>query len=141
MRLLIKKLSPDAIIPKFALPGDAGMDIYANETVVLGPNQKAQIKTGIALAIPPDHVGLVWDKSGLAAKHHLHTFAGVIDETYRGELNVVICNFGTQNYTIEKGKKIAQLLIQPIVHPLIVEESEELDVTLRGNGGFGSTGL
>ena len=140
MRLLIKKLSPDAITPKFALPGDAGMDIYANETMTLQPNQKHAVKTGIALAIPPGHVGLVWDKSGMAVKFHLHTFAGVIDETYRGELMIMICNFGVSPYTIEKGKKIAQLLIQPILHPSI-EEVQELDSTLRGEGGFGSTGL
>ncbi|MEK6821215.1 MAG: dUTP diphosphatase, partial [archaeon] len=92
------------------------------------------------LAIPPHHVGLVWDKSGLASKHHLHTFAGVIDETYRGELNIVMGNFSSTPYMIEKGKKIAQLLIQPVVQPEI-KEVEKLDETIRGTGGFGSTGL
>ena len=140
MHLRVKKLTPTAILPKYANPGDAGLDIYADETVVLQPNEKKTIKTGIAFALPPNHVGLVWDKSGLASKFHLHTFAGVIDETYRGELMIMICNFGVSPYTIEKGKKIAQLLIQPILHPSI-EEVQELDSTLRGEGGFGSTGL
>jgi len=140
MRVLLKKLSPEAVLPKYALPHDAGMDLYSNETIVLQPNEKKTIKTGIALAIPPGHVGLVWDKSGLASKFHLHTFAGVIDEAYRGELQVVLGNFGATSYTIEKGTKIAQLLIQPIVHAQL-EEVSTLDETVRGTGGFGSTGL
>jgi dUTP pyrophosphatase len=138
--LRVKKLTPTAILPKYANPGDAGLDIYADETVVLQPNEKKTIHTGIAFALPPNHVGLVWDKSGLASKFHLHTFAGVIDESYRGELQIVIGNFGTQPYTIEKGKKIAQLLVQPI-HYTSVEEVDSLEETQRGSGGFGSTGL
>jgi dUTP pyrophosphatase len=140
MKLLIKKLSPDATIPRYARPLEAGLDLYSNETVVLQPNEKKTIKTGIALALPPGHVGLVWDRSGLASKFHLHTFAGVIDETYRGELSIVIGNFGTQPYTIEKNTRIAQLLVQPIVQPE-VNEVTELSETNRGSGGFGSTGL
>ena len=140
MRVLLQKLSPEAILPKYALAHDAGMDLFSNETIVLQPHEKKTIKTGIALAIPPGHVGLVWDKSGLASKFHLHTFAGVIDEAYRGELQVVLGNFGTAPYTIEKGTKIAQLLIQPIVHAQL-EEVTSLDQTERGTGGFGSTGL
>lgn len=140
MHLAFKKLSPDAIIPKYALPGDAGMDLFSNEQLVLQPNEKKTIKTGIAMAIPPGHVGLVWDKSGLASKHHLHTFAGVIDETYRGELQVVLANFSDKPFPIEKGQKIAQLLIQPVLQ-LPIQEVPELDATVRGAGGFGSTGL
>ncbi len=140
MHLRVKKLTPTAILPKYANPGDAGLDIYADETVVLQPNEKKTIKTGIAFALPPNHVGLVWDKSGLASKFHLHTFAGVIDESYRGELQIVIGNFGSASYTIEKGKKIAQLLVQPISYTS-VEEVSELAETQRGSGGFGSTGL
>ncbi len=140
MHLLIKKLHPDASVPKYALPGDAGMDLYALETITLAPNQKTIIPTGIAMAIPKGHVGLVWDKSGIASKHHLHTLAGVIDENYRGEIRVVIGNFGEQSYTIEKGKKFAQLLIQPVVQPE-TREVDSLDETNRGAGGFGSTGL
>ena len=140
MKLLVQKLSPDAILPKYANPGDAGLDIFANETVTLSPNEKKTIKTGIAFALPENHVGLVWDKSGLASKFHLHTFAGVIDESYRGELQIVLGNFGTQPYTIEKGQKIAQLLVQPITYAH-VEEVSALNTTQRGTGGFGSTGL
>ena len=140
MQLLIKKLSPDAILPKFALPGDAALDIYSNETVLLHPNQKAIVKTGIAIAIPKGHVGLIWDKGGMAAKFHLHTLAGVFDENYRGEYQIVIANLGEKSYTIEKGQKICQLLIQPVLQPE-VKEVTELDSTVRGEGRFGSTGL
>lgn len=140
MLLRVKKLSATAKLPSYANPGDAGLDIYADETVTLSPNEKKTIKTGIAFALPPNHVGLVWDKSGLASKFHLHTFAGVIDESYRGELQIVLGNFGTEPYTIEHGKKIAQLLVQPIAY-VKVEETSDLPSTQRGSGGFGSTGL
>lgn len=140
MRVQIKKMHPEAVLPRYANPHDAGMDLFSVEQVVLQPNEKKTIKTGIALALPPNHVGLVWDKSGLASKFHLHTFAGVIDESYRGELQIVIGNFGTQTYTIEKGQKIAQLLVQPITYAQL-EEVSTLNETQRGSGGFGSTGL
>lgn len=140
MQLLIKKLHPDAIVPKYALPGDAGMDLYACETVVLHPGERGAIPTGIAMSIPKGHVALVWDKSGPPLKTGLHTLAGVIDETYRGELKIVAINHGKEVITLEKGKKIAQLLIQPIAQPS-VHEVNELDETVRGSGGFGSTGL
>ncbi len=140
MKVLIQKLHPDAILPRYANPKDAGLDLFSNEEVVLQPNEKKTVKTGIALALPENHVGLVWDKSGIASKLHLHTFAGVIDESYRGELQIVIGNFSAQPYKIEKGQKIAQLLVQPITYAHI-EEVSTLNETQRGLGGFGSTGL
>ncbi len=140
MRLLVKKLRPDAILPKYAFPGDAGLDIFSYEQVVLLPNEKKTIRTGIALSLPKGHVGLVWDKSGLASKNHLHTLGGVIDEAYRGELLIVLGNFSLMPFSIEKGQKIAQLLVQPVVHATI-QEVPELDSTPRGEKGFGSTGL
>lgn len=140
MKLQIKKLHPDAVLPRYANPRDAGLDLFSLEEVVLQPNEKKTIKTGVAIALPENHVGLIWDKSGLASKFHLHTFAGVIDESYRGELQIVIGNFSSQPYKIEKGHKIAQLLVQPITY-VNVEEVQDLNTTQRGEGGFGSTGL
>ena len=139
MKLQIKKLHPEAVLPRYANPKDAGLDLFSSEEVTLQPNEKKTIKTGIAIALPENHVGLVWDKSGIASKLHLHTFAGVIDESFRGELQIVIGNFSTQPYKIEKGQKIAQLLIQPITYAQI-EEVSDLNATQRGQGGFGSTG-
>ncbi|MEK6902294.1 MAG: dUTP diphosphatase [archaeon] len=140
MEMRIKKLHPDAILPKYALPGDAAMDLYSNEHRVVQPDERVAISTGIAFALPKDHVGLVWDKSGPPLKTGMHTLAGVVDETYRGELKIVVINHGKEPVIIEKGQKVAQFLIQPIVHPEI-KEVTELDETIRGSGGFGSTGL
>ncbi len=139
MTLLIKKLHADAIVPKYALSGDAGMDLFALEETTFLPGERKSVRTGIALAIPANHVGLVWDKSSVPSKFGMHCLAGVLDETYRGEILVVMINHSPAPFTFAKGQKIAQLLIQPIAHPE-VKEVQELDSTIRGSGGFGSTG-
>ena len=140
MTIKIKKLSETATPPKYANPGDAGMDFYSDETVNLQPNERKLISTGISMAIPEGYVGLIWDKSGLASKHGLKTMAGVIDSGYRGEIKVLVHNLSNQLYVIEAGKKIAQMLIQPVEQKTITEV-EDLNQTGRGEGGFGSTGL
>lgn len=139
MQLAIKKLSPTAVLPTRAHHDDAGLDIYANETCELQPGERMAVGSGIALAIPSGFVGLIWDKSGLAAKAGLKTMGGVIDASYRGELKVIIANQGSEVYRVEEGTKIAQLLIQK-VELLEVVEVSDLDETVRGEGGFGSTG-
>ncbi len=139
MRLNIKKLTPDAILPKYAHPGDAGMDMYANETVVIKPGEAVKIKTGISMEIPDGYVGLMWDKSGLSTNHKIKSLGGVIDSGYRGESMLGVINLGTEPYTIEKGHKVVQMLIQK-VERVEVEEVSELSDTSRGAGGFGSTG-
>ncbi len=140
MLLRVKKLHPDAMVPKYALPKDAGMDLFASEEKTFAPGERGTVSTGIAFALPPGYVGLIWDKSGPPLKTGLHTMAGVLDETYRGEVKIVVINHGNQPVRIEKGQKVAQLLVQPIVQPE-VQEVSELDATIRGTGGFGSTGL
>jgi dUTP pyrophosphatase len=97
------------------------------------------VKTGLAFAIPSGYVGLIWDRSGLAAKHGLHKLAGVIDAGYRGEVGVVLINHGSESFTVEKGMRVAQMLIQS-VERVSLTEVEDLDETKRGEGGFGSTG-
>jgi dUTP pyrophosphatase len=139
MEVKIQKIT-DVKLPNYANPGDAGLDIYSAEETLLKPNEKKIIKTGVKMAIPNGHVGLIWDKSGLAAKHGLHVFAGVIDSSYRGEIGVVLKNFGEEDFKVEKDSKIAQMLIQPIVSANITEH-DSLEDTERGEGGFGSTGL
>jgi len=139
MRLKIKKLHSDAVLPSFAHESDAGMDIYSLEEVSIQPNERVQIKTGLAFEVLDGYVGLVWDKSGLSHKHGLKTLGGVLDSSYRGELFVGLINLSQEVYVLEKGHKVAQLLIQKIEHPLIVEVAE-LSETKRGKGGFGSTG-
>ena len=136
----IKRLHPEAILPSYAHPGDAGMDLYSCEQLVIPPQERRLIKTGISLAIPPGYVGLIWDRSGLASKHGLKSMAGVIDTGYRGEVCVLIHNLSLGPFTVEKGMKISQMLIQPVTQ-MELEEVASLDDTDRGAGGFGSTGL
>ena len=139
MNIKVKKLHPDAIVPKIAHPGDAGCDLFAVEGVTLEPGERGQVPTGLALAIPDGHVGLIWDKSGLSHKSGIKTLGGVVDSGYRGEILVGVINLSEESYTFEKGHKVAQMLIQKVESP-IFEESEELSDTSRGEGGFGSTG-
>lgn len=139
MELKVKKLHPDAILPSYAHSYDAGMDLYSIEDVFIEPMQVGKLKSGIAFEIPDGYVGLIWDKSGLSVNHRLKTLGGVIDSGYRGESIVGVINLGDTTYKIEKGHKIAQMLIQKIEH-VNVREVGELSETDRGAGGFGSTG-
>ncbi|MBI2576079.1 dUTP diphosphatase [Candidatus Woesearchaeota archaeon] len=137
--LKIKKIHDRAILPRYAHEGDAGLDLCSVENAALPPGEKKLIPTGISIQIPEGHVGLIWDRSGFAAMHGLHTLAGVVDSGYRGEIKVVLINLGKETMQIQEGMRIAQLLIQPIVS-VEVAETDQLDPTKRGEGGFGSTG-
>jgi len=139
MKLKIQKLDPSAKLPSYAYEGDAGMDLFALEEIDIPKDEKVAIRTGLKFAIPRGYAGFVWDKSGLAVKHHLKTMAGVIDSNYRGELLVILTNLGNEMYKVEKGSKIAQLVIKPVANPEI-EEGEIEDETDRGEEGFGSSG-
>lgn len=140
MELKIKRLDKELELPNFAHEHDAAMDLRASHDEILQPGEKKIVKTGIQMAIPKGYAGLIWDRSGLAAKNSIHTMAGVIDAGYRGELGVVMINLGKDNFQVEKGMRIAQLIIHPILN-MKVTEVENLDETSRGEGGFGSTGL
>ncbi|RTZ58846.1 MAG: dUTP diphosphatase [Gammaproteobacteria bacterium] len=140
MHLKVKKLREDALLPVRKRRGDAGLDLYSVEEVVLKPGEWKAVSTGIAVEIPQGYFGLVKDRSGLALKHALHCLAGVIDENYRGEIKVVLINLGDKEVRLEKHSRIAQLLIIPYLETE-VEEVEELSDTERGEKGFGSSGL
>lgn len=139
MNLKIKKLDASVKIPSYAHPGDAGMDLFANEDYKLAPGERHLFKLGFSTEFPEGYVGLIKDKSGLAASAGLTILAGVIDHGYRGEWGVVLLNTGSESYEIKKGDKIAQCLFQK-VEIAKVEESNELSNHQRGEGGFGSTG-
>ncbi len=139
MELKVKKLSPDATLPSYSHPGDAGMNMYANETVTIQPGEAVKIKSGIAMEIPEGYVGLMWDRSGLSTNHKIKSLGGVIDSGYRGESLYGLINLGTEPYTVEKGHKVIQMLIQKVETVQIVEV-ETLSDTSRGENGFGSTG-
>jgi dUTP pyrophosphatase len=137
--LKVKKLNPDAKLPSYAHHGDAGLDLYSAEDKTIKPNERAIVKTGIAMEIPHGYAGLVWDKSGIALKGGLKVLGGVIDCSYRGESLVAVVNLSDKNYEVKKGEKVAQMLIQKVEHMDILEATELSDTT-RGAGGFGSTG-
>lgn len=139
MKLIIERLTSTAKLPVRAHPTDAGLDLFADESVILPPKSKVNIRTGVKIALPENSVGLIWDKGG-QANRGLHTMAGVIDQGYRGEVIVIQFNTTDQNITLEAGQKIAQLLIQPTLFPEIIEQAVS-DETSRGEGKFGSTGL
>ena len=139
MVLRVKRIHPEAKLPVYGHPGDAGLDLFSVVDRDLAPGEVWAAPTGIQIAVPAGHVGLVWDKSGISLKG-VHRMAGVIDAGYRGEVQVVLINLGAGPFAVRKGMKIAQLLVQPVAAIMVVE-SDSLDDTSRGGGGFGSTGL
>jgi dUTP pyrophosphatase len=134
-----KRLNKSAKVPSYAHEGDAGMDIYSCEEAIIAPKERKIIKTGISAAFPEGHVALIWDRSGNAAKRGIKTMAGVIDSGYRGEWGIVLLNTSDEEFKINIGDRIAQALVQPVIHANITEV-EDLEDSSRGEGGFGSTG-
>jgi dUTP pyrophosphatase len=121
--------------------GDAGFDLRALEDAVINPNEQLLVATGVRVAIPQGWVGIVKDRSSMALKQ-IYTHAGVIDAAYRGEVKIVLSNAGATPYVIEKGAKIAQMVVVPCLTKCVtVENIEDLGETERGAGGFGSTGV
>lgn len=138
----IKKLNENAIIPTYGSPYSAGADLYsAMDDVTIAPHTTVLIKTGIALELPMGFAGLIYARSGLATKRGLAPAnkVGVIDCDYRGEVMVALHNHSDIEQTVSKGERIAQLVITPYV-VADFEEATELSETVRGEGGFGSTG-
>ncbi len=135
----MKRLTETAILPKRADAGSVGYDLYADSEHLIHAGQRAIIKTGIAMAIPAGLYGRVADRSSIAWKRGGHVIAGVIDPSYRGEIGVVMVNLSDEPITINKSEKIAQLILEHVATPFVVEV-DSLDDTARGVGGFGSTG-
>jgi dUTP pyrophosphatase len=140
MKIKISKISPEVKIPTYAKNGDAGMDLYAFEELILKPGERQVVGTGVKMEIPDGYAGLIWDKSGLAVKNGLKVIAGVVDCGYRGEIKVGLINLGKENFEIKRHAKIAQILIQKIENAELIEV-EVLSKSERGESGFGSTGL
>ena len=139
----IKRLDPDLPLPERAHRGDAGVDLHCAEDLVIAPGERTLVKTGIALALPLGTVGLIHPRSGLAAKHGLTIVnaPGTVDADYRGELMVCLLNTDKDTpFEITRGMRIAQLVVQRVELPDFVEV-DELDDTVRGAGGYGSTGV
>jgi dUTP pyrophosphatase len=138
LTLKIKRLHPEAKLPTYAHHGDVGLDLYSLEQVTIEPGGHHRFYNGLALEFPVGYAGIIKDK-GSIAKAGLHTMGGVFDAGFRGEYNVHLVNLGDQPYTIEKGDKVAQLVLFP-VEIAKIEEVSELSDSARGLGQFGSTG-
>ncbi|XP_008068153.2 deoxyuridine 5'-triphosphate nucleotidohydrolase, mitochondrial isoform X1 [Carlito syrichta] len=139
MQLRFARLSEHASAPTRGSARAAGYDLYSAYDYTIPPMEKALVKTDIQIALPSGCYGRVAPRSGLAAKHFIDVGAGVIDEDYRGNVGVVLFNFGKEEFEVKKGDRIAQLICERIFYPEI-EEVQVLDDTERGAGGFGSTG-
>ncbi|KAI3659793.1 hypothetical protein MP638_002750 [Amoeboaphelidium occidentale] len=137
--LKVKRLSEDAQLPKRGSSKAAGYDLFSAKEMIIPAQGKAIVPTDISIAVPEGTYGRVAPRSGLAVKHFLDVGAGVIDEDYRGPVGVVLFNFSQTDYKVQKGDRIAQLVLEKIMTPE-VQEVEDLDATDRGAGGFGSTG-
>jgi dUTP pyrophosphatase len=142
MQLPVTKLKDEAILPSRAHEGDAGLDLYACEAAHIGPGERWSVGTGVGVEIPDGHAGLVLPRSGLARDHGiaLVNSPGLIDSGYRGELRVLLLNTDpAETFRVEAGDRVAQLVITPIATPEPIETAALAD-SLRGEGGFGSSG-
>ena len=137
-----KRLVPGAVLPAYAHPGDAGMDLCSAADLEVAPRSRALVPTGLAMELPVGHEGQVRPRSGLALKRGITVLntPGTIDEGYRGEIGVILFNTSDEPFAVKKGDRIAQLVIAPVVRAEI-EETSETGATQRGEGGFGSTGV
>lgn len=136
----VKKIARGAELPSYAYKSDAGFDLRANETVELLPGEQKVVRTGLIFEIPKEYVGLVRDRAGIVEKMGVHTAAGTFDPDFRGEVSILMVNLADETARIEKGMKIAQMIIIPFAKPKIIEV-KKLSDTERGEKSFGSTDL
>ncbi len=142
MTVKFRKSDPEAILPSYAHPGDAGMDVRSVEEFTIEPGGRRLVRTGLVMMLPPGYEAQVRPRSGLALKNGVTVLnaPGTIDEGYRGEVGVILANLGQEPFRVEKGAKIAQIVVAPCTRAEIVE-TDEVDDTARGAAGFGSTGV
>ena len=143
VKVLIKKLNPKAKLPSYKTSGSSGMDLMAliDDTLTIKPNQSVLVPTGLSIAIPDDTEVQIRPRSGLAAKSNISVLntPGTIDSDYRGELKIILINHGKEDFLINNGDRIAQMILMPVLK-IEFEEVKDLPETIRGSGGFGSTG-
>jgi len=133
------RVTGGGVVPRYASAGAAGADLCASEPLMLAPGERRAVPTGLEIELPAGTVGLVWPRSGLAVRQGVDTLAGVIDSDYRGEVKVVLINHGREPVQVAAGDRIAQLLVQRVERVNFAAD-EDLTATIRGSGGFGSTG-
>ena len=141
MQLKVQRLDPRAVLPSYAHDGDAGLDLFALDAATIEPGASALVGTGVALELPAGTEGQVRPRSGLALRHAVSVLntPGTIDEGYRGEIMIIVINHGREPFHVTPGMKIAQLVVAPRLRVDVVE-APALGETVRGAGGFGSTG-
>ena len=141
LNVKVKRINEAAIIPQYAHKGDAGLDLFSVEEKNITPGETALVHTGIQIELPEGTEAQIRPRSGLALKYSITVLntPGTIDEGYRGEIGVILINHGKFDFKVEKGMKIAQMVIKPVLR-VHVEEVDELSETKRGTGGYGSTG-
>ena len=142
MKVLFRKIDESARLPEYAHPGDAGMDVFAIDESVIPPGGRVLVHTGLAMELPDGYEAQVRSRSGLALKHGIAVLnsPGTIDAGYRGEVGVILINHGTGAFKVEKGMKVAQIVIAAAIRAEIAEVAET-GGSERGSGGFGSTGV
>jgi len=134
------KLSKKAELPEYAFATDAGFDLKAIEDVTFFPLEQKEVKTGIAIEIPPGYVGIVRDRAGIVQKMNVHTIAGTFDSGFRGEVSIMLVNMNDKTVEVEKGMRVAQIVLVPVVKAKIIEV-KKLSDSERKDKGFGSTGM
>ena len=143
IKVLVKKLNPKAELPKYKTEGSSGMDLMAliENPITIKPQNSALIPTGLSITIPEDTEIQIRPRSGLAAKSSISVLntPGTIDSDYRGEIKIILFNHGKEEFTVKNNDRIAQMILMPVLKAEF-EEVEELPKTVRGSGGFGSTG-
>lgn len=143
VRVLIKRLSPSVQLPSYKTNGASGMDLMAfiEQPIELEPGKSCLVPTGLSVAFPEEYEIQIRPRSGLAAKNHITVLntPGTIDSDYRGELKIILFNHGNENFQINNSDRIAQMILTPIIK-MELQEADELPDTVRGEGGFGSTG-
>ncbi|MCL1919563.1 MAG: dUTP diphosphatase [Kiritimatiellaeota bacterium] len=142
MIVKFKKTHPDAVVPSYAHPGDAGMDVCACAALTIPPGGRALVPAGLVMELPPGTEAQVRPRSGLALKHGVTVLnaPGTIDEGYRGEIGVILVNHGQEPFCVTAGMRVAQMVIAPVLR-VDVETVADVSGTVRGTGGFGSTGV
>jgi dUTP pyrophosphatase len=142
MKLYVEIIDNNAKLPSYAHDGDAGMDLYSTDEIIILPGERALIHTGIKIQLPPNTEAQIRPRSGLALKNGITLLntPGTIDEGYRGEIGIIVINHGTEEFRVTRGMKIAQMVIKPVLR-VEVEQVDYLNNSERGEGGFGSTGV
>jgi dUTP pyrophosphatase len=143
VKVLIKKLDPDVLLPSYKTKGASGMDLMAfiQKPIKLEPGKSCLVPTGLTVAFPENYEIQIRPRSGLAVKNNISVLntPGTIDSDYRGELKIILFNHGSENFIINKNDRVAQMVLSPIIK-MELEETNELPESIRGKGGFGSTG-